>query len=166
MVTNQTPLKGELFSEKLKSFAGSHAEEFASGVKIRSTDGLVRWLKQNARGYYEGHLRSYEGDIYPHLLRFLHAHATNRYDLESFSTDYAPVWAWVACANTYETIGRLRMALRDAPHLVSRNDAYIAFRLGILSEDEFNALRPRHNAKKRPRYRSVDTLDLFENASF
>lgn len=136
-------LRGKAFFEKLEAVHGLRVCSYLREVHVQSIDSLISWLMRYAQEHFEGRLSRYPGEVYPYLLRFVHTHAPNRYEPESFRCEGVPVEAWVTCANEYGTVGKLSMMLRDSPHMVPRKDAYIAFRIGLMSAEELQLLPPK-----------------------
>lgn len=136
-------LRGKAFLEKLETTHGLRVCAYVREKRVQSIDTLIHWLKGNAATYFDGKLLGYPGEIFPYLLEFVHVHAPNRYEPESFRCEDIPVVIWILCANHYGTVGKLSMALRDTPHEVPRGDVYLAFRIGVISAQEMELVPPR-----------------------
>lgn len=139
-------LRGKAFLEKLEAIYGPHVCNYLQKAHVQSIDGLIVWLKRHALAHFSGMLSGYPGEVYPYLLQFVHVHDPNRYEPESFMCENMPAEAWVQCANVYGTVGKLCKAIRDMPHRVPRGDVYLAFRIGVISAQEFECVPPKMQA--------------------
>ena len=148
MSTVPPPVTGEDFYSELARLSNEHAARLMRARKVRSFADLRRWLAKKAQEFFENRLTGDEGDSYPFLLAAYQRRHRNDYEPETFVSESVPVEALIECANTYGTVGRLLLAIRDEPHRVHRWHLYLAFHLGVITAQELERVPVRHDGRR------------------
>lgn len=154
MTTIPPPVE-EDFQTELARLSNDHAARLMRARRVRSFAELRIWLVRKAPEFFANRLTGDEGDSYPFLLAAYQRRHRNDYEPETFVSESVPIEALIDCANTYGTVGRLLLAIRDEPHRVHRWHLYLAFHLGIITAQELERVPVRHDGRRirKPRKR-------------
>lgn len=147
----------ETYSQALSRLGKGYIENTAISLRLESKEEALHWLKAKSTDFLKDRLSLRESEVFEFLLGHQHQLGFGPYWLRSFEHPHLSPAASTKCARMYGIPRKLQEDVKKNPRVIDRDLIFAAWKLGLITDDEFRAMPPKISKtafrSKRVRFR-------------